>query len=398
MINTAVVLAGGTGSRLSPITDFKHKSLVCINNHPILELQINQLLELGIKRIIILTGHLHDQVETFVISKFSNRKENIIILNSPPDFSPRDRLLKFRNEIGNHFILLYCDNFVEDTDLIKQLITTESPAVFLLNSREVGNIELVDNSYAKYHDLKRTSTYKFVELGYLKIESEDFFPLLLKNKTLNETYENITKENKCKFLICNSHYISISNLETYSKLTKNSKTILIDRDGVINHKMPPREYVSQLHEFNYINENIAALRTLSEEGFRFIVITNQPGVATGATEGTFLQKLHEKMVLDLLLQGIEIIAVYSCIHHWNENCLCRKPKPGMLLKAIQDFNIIPDNTCYIGDEEKDQIAADSAGIESIIISNTLEAYTVKFATLVEAVPYILSKFKKNLEI
>ena len=392
MINTAVVLAGGTGSRLSPITDFRHKSLVCINNHPILELQINQLLELGIKRIIILTGHLHDQVETFVISKFSNRKENIIILNSPPDFSPRDRLLKFRNEIGNHFILLYCDNFVEDTDLIKKLITTESPAVFLLNSREVGNIELVDNSYAKYHDLKRTSTYKFVELGYLKIESEDFFPLLFKSKTLNETYESITQENKCKFLIYNSHYISISNLETYSKLTSNAKTILIDRDGVINHKMPPRKYVSQKSEFNYIDENVNALKILSEKGFRFIVITNQPGVATGAFEITFLERLHKEMVLDLLLQGIDVVSVYVCTHHWDENCLCRKPKPGMLLNAIQDFKISPNNTFYIGDEEKDQIAAELAGIESIIVSGTFEAKSIQFSTLIDAIPYIENKF------
>jgi D-glycero-D-manno-heptose 1,7-bisphosphate phosphatase len=396
MTNTAVILAGGIGSRLSPITNFKHKSLVCINNQPILELQINQLLQLGIKKIIILTGHLHNQVEAFVVSKFSNEKENIFVLNSHANFSPRDRLLKFRNEIGKKFILLYCDNFVEDSDLIKRLISTESPAVFLLNAREEGNIELIDNCYAKYHDLKRSSTYKFVELGYLKIECEDFFPLLSRSKTLNEAYEIITQENKCKFLICNSQYISISNLETYSNSTRNSKIILIDRDGVINHKMAPREYVSQKSEFEYIDENIYALKTLSEEGFRFIVITNQPGVATGAFEITFLETLHKQMVLDLLLQGIDIISVYTCTHHWDENCLCRKPKPGMLLNAIQDFNISPADTCYVGDEEKDQTAADLAGVESIIISSTFKAKTIQFNTLTEAVPYIQNKFKRNI--
>jgi D-glycero-D-manno-heptose 1,7-bisphosphate phosphatase len=160
--------------------------------------------------------------------------------------------------------------------------------------------------------------------------------------------------------------------------------------------MAPREYVSQKSEFEYIDENIYALKTLSEEGFRFIVITNQPGVATGAFEITFLETLHKQMVLDLLLQGIDIISVYTCTHHWDENCLCRKPKPGMLLNAIQDFNISPADTCYVGDEEKDQTAADLAGVESIIISSTFKAKTIQFNTLTDAVPYIQNNFKRNI--
>jgi histidinol-phosphate phosphatase family protein len=391
LVSTAVILAGGFGTRLAPVTNFKHKSLVSVGNIAILELQINQLLKLGISRVLILTGHLGNQIEKFVSTKFSEK--NIIVLNSEPSYSTRERLLTFRSHIGDEFLLLYCDNYIDDQELIRNLIEIESPGVFLLNKRKVGNVEVVENSKIRIHDVIRSVQYSFVELGYAKIESSEFFEILSQSNSLTEGYDKFTHQNECKYLIQKKEYVSLSSIDNYKKLKTKYSTLLLDRDGIINYKMPDREYVSNYNEFKYIDSNIQALRKLALDGFKFIIITNQPGVALGSVSKTFLQELHEKIVYDLLLLGIDIIAIYSCIHHWNENCECRKPKPGMLLEAMKTFDLAASETCYIGDEEKDCLAAEAAGIEPVIISNSLELNCLKFNTLFDALPYLQNKLR-----
>ena len=79
------------------------------------------------------------------------------------------------------------------------------------------------------------------------------------------------------------------------------------------------------------------------------------------------------MVVDLLAREIPIIGLYVCVHHWDEGCLCRKPKPGMLLQAISDYELNPIKLVYIGDEKKDVEAAQAAGINGLrITSNPIE--------------------------
>jgi D-glycero-D-manno-heptose 1,7-bisphosphate phosphatase len=75
------------------------------------------------------------------------------------------------------------------------------------------------------------------------------------------------------------------------------------------------------------------------------------------------------MVSEMLNIGINVLAVYVCIHHWNDNCDCRKPAPGMLLSAISDFGIAKDQTLYIGDDDRDLLAAKAADIEGLLIGH-----------------------------
>ena len=391
MISTGVILAGGFGTRLAPITNLKHKSLVFVGDKTILELQINQLLGLGIERILVLTGHLSSQVESFISMKYP--ETNVKVLESNPNFSPKERILKYRETIGNEFMLLYCDNFINDTHTIKNLIETDSPAVFLLNSRQEGNMEIIDDSFVYFHDKQRSSKHRFVELGYLKINSDVFFKTLEQSISLTNAYEIFTRNNKCRFLVQEDKYVSLSNLEKYKNNYLENPIILLDRDGIINQKMPPREYVCTIDQFKYIDKNIKALQILSSHGFKFIVITNQPGVSTGSVSPIFLQEIHEKLTSDLRLLGVDIICVYTCVHHWDEHCECRKPQPGMILKAIFDFGIPTDSTCYIGDEEKDSQAASAAKIKSVTIANPSQNSEGNFDNLLDAIPYLLNMFK-----
>ena len=82
---------------------------------------------------------------------------------------------------------------------------------------------------------------------------------------------------------------------------------------------------------------------------------------------TFLSDLHQKMVSEMLNYGINILAIYVCRHHWDQKCSCRKPEPGMLLSAISDFGIDTSHTLYIGDDDRDFLAAEAANIDCLLI-------------------------------
>jgi D-glycero-D-manno-heptose 1,7-bisphosphate phosphatase len=122
-----------------------------------------------------------------------------------------------------------------------------------------------------------------------------------------------------------------------------------------------------MSEYKPLWDNWNALKELSQLGCDFIVATNQPGVALGEVGPDFLLDLHQKIASDLIVEGVNILAFYVCAHHWNENCECRKPQPGMLISAMRDFRLDPDQTVYIGDSDKDLQAAQAAGMDGILI-------------------------------
>ena len=75
------------------------------------------------------------------------------------------------------------------------------------------------------------------------------------------------------------------------------------------------------------------MRELSRKGFRFIVVANQAGIARGMLEPSVVEEMNDRMVAELKLAGVEVIDVYVCPHHWDDNCSCRKPQPGLFFRA-----------------------------------------------------------------
>ena len=108
------------------------------------------------------------------------------------------------------------------------------------------------------------------------------------------------------------------------------------------------------------------MKKLSNLGYSFIVITNQAGVARGFTKVDELKNIHKNMINYFYQRGIKILKVYVCTHGWDENCNCRKPKPGMLFKASNEFLFRLDQTFFVGDDERDMQAAISAGCTGIL--------------------------------
>jgi D-glycero-D-manno-heptose 1,7-bisphosphate phosphatase len=145
------------------------------------------------------------------------------------------------------------------------------------------------------------------------------------------------------------------------------KALFIDRDGVIN---VDKGHVYTREEFEFTEGIFDLCRGYSEEGYLIIVITNQAGIAKGIFTEADYKKLTEWMISRFQDNGILISKVCYCPHHpdFTGYCKCRKPEPGMILNAIEEFDLDITKCILIGDMETDLEAGRRAGIPEICIS------------------------------
>ena len=146
-----------------------------------------------------------------------------------------------------------------------------------------------------------------------------------------------------------------------------NKAIFLDRDGVINKELG--DYVCRFEDFHIHKHNFKALKTLQERGYLIIVATNQGGIAKGWYTLEELNKMHTHLINVYKENGIEIADIYFCPHHplFTGDCDCRKPKPGMLIRGIEKFNLDAAKSYFIGDKVTDVEAAEAAGVNGILI-------------------------------
>lgn len=147
-----------------------------------------------------------------------------------------------------------------------------------------------------------------------------------------------------------------------------NKAIFLDRDGVLNHEI--YDYITRLEDFEILDYQIAPLKRLYDEGYLLIIITNQGGIAQKRYSEETLGEMHKLLAASFEKQGAVISHAYYCPHHptVSEECNCRKPKSGMLLSAIETYNIDPALSVMIGDKPRDVAAANGAGVKGILIA------------------------------
>jgi len=144
------------------------------------------------------------------------------------------------------------------------------------------------------------------------------------------------------------------------------KAAFLDRDGVINLD---RAYVHQWDEFEFVPGAVDAMRRLREAGYALVVVTNQSGLARGMYTEAQFQELTRHMRAALAEAGAEVEAVYHCPHHPKGSvpelavdCDCRKPEPGMILRAAKELNLSLADSFLVGDKPSDIEAARAAGL------------------------------------
>jgi D-glycero-D-manno-heptose 1,7-bisphosphate phosphatase len=129
------------------------------------------------------------------------------------------------------------------------------------------------------------------------------------------------------------------------------KLIILDRDGVINYDSD--EFIKSPDEWIPIPGSLEAIARLNQAGYRVIVSTNQSGIARGLFNMVTLNAIHQKMHRCALRVGAEIDAVFFCPHAADDNCDCRKPKPGMLQEIAKRFDISLKGVPTVGDSLRD---------------------------------------------
>ena len=144
-----------------------------------------------------------------------------------------------------------------------------------------------------------------------------------------------------------------------------TKAIFLDRDGVINQER--KDYVKKLDEFIILDKTSDAINIIKNRGFLVIIITNQSAINRKLLSVETLNKIHEKLQSYLERYDTSFDGVYFCPHTPSENCECRKPKPGLILQAVIDFQIDLLESYMIGNSETDVHAARNAGCKGILL-------------------------------
>ena len=375
----AVILAGGRGERMRPLTDIRPKPMIEVGGKPFLEHQINMLRDQGFKRVLLLLGYLPDVVKDYF---GDGRKWGVEIDYSvtPIEDKTGRRLKLAENKIEDLFFLLYCDNYwpMSMERMWRRYLEANVPMMVTVYSNKdnyTKSVLKVDESgfVAVYDKTRKTPDLQGTEISYAIMRKELVAGLPEGNVGLEETlFPSLISRRQLAAFVTHHRYYSVGDtfrLPITEAFLARRPAIILDRDGVLNEKAPRANYVRNWAEFKWLPGAKESLCLLKEAGFRVIIVSNQAGINRKAMTEDDLFDIHRKMVKDVENAGGRIDAIYYCPHDWDEGCECRKPKPGMLFQAQHDFNLDLSRTMFIGDDERDGQAADAAGCLSALVSN-----------------------------
>jgi D-glycero-D-manno-heptose 1,7-bisphosphate phosphatase len=143
------------------------------------------------------------------------------------------------------------------------------------------------------------------------------------------------------------------------------RLVVLDRDGVINRDSD--DFIKTPDEWQPLPGSLEAIASLCDAGFRVVVATNQSGVGRGLFDAEMLELIHRKMIDGIQAAGGELQGIFVCPHHPDENCDCRKPKPGLLRQIEQSLSQSLAGLPVIGDSKRDLDAAAAAGANGILV-------------------------------
>ena len=411
-INQAVILAGGLGTRLRPISLKSPKPMALVNGKPFLEYIIKQIKYNGIENILILTGYKGEMIEKY----FDNGSKigiNIKYIKSPKEWETGARIWDARKELDEKFFLFYSDNYA-NINLSKMEtfhFKNNADITFLVKRKDNGNVKWEKNTCkVKYAKERGRNDFNYVELGYMAVSKKSLLKEMeeeneLHGKSLTSFLEKVSLKGNVRGVELRDEYLSISDvnrLKITRQVMKSKKIILIDRDGTINIKPKKGEYITKWDEFKFDKNSIMGMKKLSRAGFRFIIISNQAGIARGMVKQENLDEIHRNMVNELSKEGISIEDIYISPDHWIEYSETRKPEPGLFFQAAKKYKLRLEHCLYIGDDTRDCEAAANAGCGMVYLTENREMPKLEnlprpylpTTTIETSVNYIINKYKE----
>ena len=434
-----VIMAGGKGTRISSVASDIPKPMIKVEGIPVLEREIECLKNQGFDDIILTVSHLGN----IIMDYFGDGSGNSPVTGEPfgvhidyyfeeEPLGNAGALFKIKDKLTSDFLLLNADAMFDvdfnrfvafhrkhgglvtlfthpnshpyDSGLIiankngsvEKWLTKEDERPTYYKNRVNAGLHVINPKMLELVGINADSVGKVgVDGKPVKVDLDRQLlkplagtgkmfcydsPEYVKDMGTPERYYSVCKD-------CKEGKISAKNLKN------EQKAIFLDRDGTINKYVG---FLRNIDDFELIDGVAEAIRKINESGYLAIVVTNQPVIARGEVSFEELEEIHNKMETLLGKEGAYLDAIYYCPHHPHKgyegerpelkiDCDCRKPKPGMLLKAAADFNIDLSRSWMVGDGENDIQAGINAGCKTVLLSNGNESYgqTVRVTSLAE---------------
>jgi histidinol-phosphate phosphatase family protein len=186
-------------------------------------------------------------------------------------------------------------------------------------------------------------------------------------------YTPLARQGRLAAYVSDHRYYSIGSLNRMpdtESFFRRQPTILLDRDGVLNRKPPRAHYVRDWEDWQWIPGARQALRILRQAGYRTVIVSNQAGIGRGLMTEDDLRAVHDRMRREVTQTGGSIDAIYYCPHDWDAGCTCRKPKSGLLYQAQKELHLDLTLTPFVGDDDRDAVAAATAGCPFYKVNET----------------------------
>lgn len=396
-----VIMAGGKGTRISELFPDIPKPLIPISGKPVLQLEIESLRDQGFKEFILTVGYKAKKI----IDYFGDGKRFGVSIEYFIEDTPLGNagaLFKIKDKIKDDFLLLNGDamfdvDFNRFVDYHKKhggLVTLfthpnshpyDSGLIISNENNEVEQWLTKEDMRPIYYKNRVNAGLHVISPQLLEVNIEsskiDLDRQLLKplSGTGNmfcydspEYVKDMGTPERFK-AVCEDY---LAGRVRSKNLRNKQKAIFLDRDGTINKYVG---FLKDINDFELLPDVSKAIRKINNSGYLAIVVTNQPVIARGEVTVEQLNEIHNKMETLLGNDGAYLDAIYYCPHHPDKGfegevkelkigCECRKPKPGMLLKAAKDFNIDLKKSWIIGDSKNDIQAGKNAGCKTALIS------------------------------
>ena len=403
-IDVAVIMAGGKGSRLLSITnDEIPKPMVPVDGKPLLEYQVEKLKTYGIKKIVMIVGHLGEKiVDHFKDGKDFGVEIDYIFEKEPLGTAGAFYYLKDKID-AKDFMLVFGDVFFDmDFDRMEDFHFKNSALTTLLahpngHPYDSDLIQTDDNGrvigFDSKHNVRDYWYDNMVNAGMYIINKRllDLVKEPVKTDFEKDILANQVKLGANIYAYHTPEYVkdvgtvdrinaTVEELKSgliQSKNLKNKqRAIFLDRDGTMNVS---KGFISKADDLELIPGTIDAIKAINKSGALAIVITNQPVIARGECSFEELHNIHNKLKTLLGEKGAFVDDIFYCPHHPDKgfegevpelkfDCECRKPKTGMIEEAVKKYNIDLSKSYMVGDSTMDLETARNAGIKSVLVN------------------------------
>lgn len=410
-----VIMAGGKGTRISSVASDIPKPMIPIDGIPVLEREINCLKQQGFDDIIITVSHLGNiimdyfgdgskispatgrpfgvKIEYFfekeplgnagALFKLKDKlKDDFLLLNADAIFDiDFNRFVEFHKRNGKPVTLFTHPNshpydsgliITDENHVVKEWLSKEDERPKYYKNRVNAGLHVISPEVLKLDintpkiDLDRQILKEMTKRGLVAAYDS---PEYVRDMGTPDRYYRVQKDFK-------------EGIVQNKNLKQKQKAIFLDRDGTINKY---KGFIRNVEDIELLPEVTEAIKKINNMGYLAIVVTNQPVIARGEVTIEQLEEMHNKIETLLGNEGAYIDGLYYCPHHPDKGydgeipelkikCNCRKPEPGMLLKASEDFNIDLEKSWMVGDSKNDIIAGKKAGCKTgVIDSNDIYA-------------------------